>query len=93
MDIHKPKPWHGWREFGKELTTIVLGVLIALVAEQAVEWLHHRTEVAEARHALDAEVRYDLAAFDFSLTQAWPRKGRPKKHNGLTARDAVRPEV
>jgi len=50
MDIHKPKPWHGWREFGKELATIVLGVLIALGAEQAVEALRwsERTEKTEA---------------------------------------------
>ena len=42
MDIHKPKPWHGWREFLKEYVIIVVGVLTALAAEQAVEWLHWR---------------------------------------------------
>ncbi len=42
MDIHKPKPIHSWREFGVELATIVMGVLIALSAEALVE--HHRTE-------------------------------------------------
>jgi hypothetical protein len=62
MDIHKPKPWHGTREFGKELATIVLGVLIALGAEQAVEWLHMRTEMAEARAAMQTEIRDDLRA-------------------------------
>jgi hypothetical protein len=40
MDIHKPKPWHGWREFLKEYGIIVLGVLTALAAEQVVENLH-----------------------------------------------------
>jgi hypothetical protein len=49
MDIHKPKPWHGWREFGKELGTIVLGVLIALGAEQAVE----TARTAQQAQALD----------------------------------------
>jgi hypothetical protein len=62
MDIHKPKPWHGLREFSKELVTIVLGVLIALSAEQAVEWLHVRTEMAEARAAMRIEIRDDLRA-------------------------------
>jgi len=33
MDIHKPKPWHGWREFLKEYGIIVLGVLTALGLE------------------------------------------------------------
>jgi hypothetical protein len=30
MDIHKPKPWHGVREFLKEYVIIVVGVLTAL---------------------------------------------------------------
>ena len=42
MDIHKPKPWHGVREFLKEYAIIVVGVLTALAAEQGVEWLHWR---------------------------------------------------
>ncbi len=45
MDIHKPKPFHGLREFLKEYGIIVLGVLTALFLEQAVEWLHWRHEV------------------------------------------------
>jgi len=37
MDIHhKPKTWHGWHEFLKEFGTIVLGVSVALAAEQGV---------------------------------------------------------
>ena len=55
MDIHKPKPWHGVREFLKEYVIIVVGVLTALGAEQAVEWLHwrHQTELAHAALAYD----------------------------------------
>ena len=60
MDIHKPKPWHGLREFLKEFGTIVLGVLVALGAEQAVEWSHHQSEVREARAALRTEVADDM---------------------------------
>jgi hypothetical protein len=52
MDIHKPKPWHGWPELLKEVGTIVIGVLIALGAEQSVEWLHWRHEVHVAREAI-----------------------------------------
>jgi hypothetical protein len=37
MDIHKPKPWHGLREFLKEYAIIVVGVLTALAGEQAVD--------------------------------------------------------
>src|SRR6185437_10385130 len=42
MDIHKPKPWHGLREFLKEYVIIVVGVLTALGAEAVVEWAHWR---------------------------------------------------
>jgi len=57
MDIHKPKAWHGWREFLKEYAIIVAGVLTALAGEQFVEWAHwqHRVEVA------DKAIRKDLA--------------------------------
>jgi len=37
MDIHKPRPWHGVREFLKEYLIIVVGVLTALGAEAGVE--------------------------------------------------------
>jgi hypothetical protein len=57
MDIHKPKPWRGLREFLKEIGTIVIGVLIALGAEQTVEWLHWQKDVGEAREALREEIR------------------------------------
>jgi len=42
MDIHKPKPWRGVREFLKEYVIIVVGVMTALGAEQGAEWLHWR---------------------------------------------------
>src|SRR3954468_15149129 len=53
MEIHKPKgPVHGWREFAKEVGIIVLGVLIALGAEQTVEALHHREIVRAGEESL-----------------------------------------
>ena len=52
MDIHKPKPWHGVREFLKEYAIIVVGVLTALAAEQGVEWLHWQDQAERARAAL-----------------------------------------
>lgn len=50
MEIHKPKLFHNWREFLKEYGIIVLGVLTALLAEQAVqsfEW-HQKVDAAVA---------------------------------------------
>jgi hypothetical protein len=37
MRVHLPKPLHGWRAFVGEVGVIVLGVLIALGAEQMVQ--------------------------------------------------------
>ena len=57
MHFHLPKPLHGWREFAGEVGIIVLGVLIALGAEQLVESLHWRGEVRDAKSA----IRQDMA--------------------------------
>ena len=51
MHVHLPKPLHGWREFLGEVGIIVVGVLIALGAEQVVETLHWRSAVASERDA------------------------------------------
>jgi hypothetical protein len=50
MDVHKPKLIRNWREFLKEYAIIVVGVLTALFAEQAVqsfEW-HQKIDAAVA---------------------------------------------
>ncbi len=60
MDIHKPKPWHGVREFLKEYVIIVVGVLTALGAEQVASWLHDRHLSAEARATVLAEINLDV---------------------------------
>jgi hypothetical protein len=56
MHFHLPKPLHGWRQFAGEVGIIVIGVLIALGAEQVVESIHERSEVGELRRALRAEL-------------------------------------
>ncbi len=64
MHVHLPKPLHGWREFIGEVGIIVLGVLIALGAQQVAEKIHQRGEVEQTRRALDAELAHNLGAFD-----------------------------
>ena len=56
MHFHLPKPLHGWREFVGEVGIIVIGVLIALGAEQVVEGLHWRHQLEAERKALDEDV-------------------------------------
>jgi hypothetical protein len=69
MDIHRPNPVHGWRDFAKEVGIIVLGVLIALGAEQGVEWLHWRHEVEIQRAALREEALQNLTAAAYRLAE------------------------
>jgi hypothetical protein len=59
MHFHVPSPLHGWREFAGEVGVIVLGVLIALGAQQVVETLHWRNETATLRENLHREIRDD----------------------------------
>ena len=56
MEVHKPKAIHNWGEFLKEVGTIVLGVLIALAGEEAVQSLQWRHEVAIVQDSLDDEL-------------------------------------
>lgn len=65
MEIHKPKAVHGWRELINEIGVIIIGVLIALSAEQAVEWVHWQNEVGDAREALAVELGHDVGAAEF----------------------------
>lgn len=60
MEIHKPHPIHSWRELLKEVGIIVLGVLIALGAEQSVVALRERHAADEARRNVLAEVQFNL---------------------------------
>lgn len=57
--FHLPKPLHGWREFVGEVGIIVLGVLIALGAEQAVEKVRVHDQIRRAEAALRLELAED----------------------------------
>src|SRR5579864_4161644 len=65
MHFHLPKPLHGWREFVGEVGIIVLGVLIALGAEQLVESIHSREELRQVRAALQGELADDRARWEY----------------------------
>ena len=62
MHVHLPKPLHGWRAFVGEVGIIVLGVLIALGAEQVVEALHWRAEMNGERQALYSEASENIGS-------------------------------
>ena len=52
MHVHLPKPLHGWRQFAGEVGIIVVGVLIALAAQQLVESVRDRTQVRHGEQSL-----------------------------------------
>jgi hypothetical protein len=64
LDVH---PAHhaanSWRDFFVHIATIVLGLCIAVGLEQAVEHIHHRRQLAEARAALATERKINIARF------------------------------
>lgn len=69
MHFHIPKPLHGWRELAGEVGVIVLGVLIALGFESAVEGIKWHNKVAEARLQLRDEVGHNLALLNHRISE------------------------
>lgn len=61
------KPERNWRGFLKEFGTIVLGVSVALAAQQAAEWWNWRGQVAETRTMIASELAVSLRAGIFRL--------------------------
>jgi hypothetical protein len=66
---HKPKPWHGWREFLREYVVVVVGVLTAAAVGLTVDWLHRMAEVRETREALSDEIGSNLRNTAFSQVE------------------------
>ena len=69
MHVHLPKPMHGWRALAGEVGIIVLGVLIALAAEQIVETLHWKRVLEDYRAALHEEVAHNIATYTYRMSQ------------------------
>jgi len=90
-------PRQGWDVIGWELAVVVIGVLIALGAQQVADDLHWRAQVDEFRNALRAEASLALGTYEFRNKQnacvehrldelqrwldSW-RAGRPLKIQG-----------
>lgn len=58
MDVHPPQEAvHTWKDFAIHLAIVTIGLFIALMLEAAVEYLHHRHIVAEARENIREEIK------------------------------------
>ena len=69
MDIKTLKPLHGWREFAGEVGVIVLGVLLALGAQQVVQDIQTRADVRAFRETIDHEIALNLFQYDVRARQ------------------------
>src|SRR5437588_6426268 len=67
MHFHLPKPLHGWRAFVGEVGIIVIGVLIALTAEQVVDAIHWHEKVRVAERNVNFEINVQLDAAEETL--------------------------
>ena len=79
MRIRLPTPLKGWRVFIGEVGTILLGVLLALGAQEFVQSLHWSREVRQTREALNAELSRNLAVFEFTMAQIPCINGRTEE--------------
>ena len=64
MRIRLPKPLHGWRAFTGEVGVIVLGVLLALAAQELAQYLSARQDAAELRQSMIDELTIDRARWE-----------------------------
>jgi hypothetical protein len=60
----KLRPPHGWNAVAWELAIVTLGVLIALAAQQFVDGIHQRNEVAQLVGALRSELADNRARWE-----------------------------
>jgi hypothetical protein len=88
MDIHKPKPVHGWRQFLNEILVIVVGVLIALGLDQFVEGLHWRHKVHQAEQNMRLELGRDRTdAAQYAILTACTDAYLDRMRDGLLRQD------
>jgi hypothetical protein len=59
LEIHKPKPVHNWRELASEVGVVVVGIIIALSAEQLLERLEWRHKIDRAEEQMRLEMSGD----------------------------------
>lgn len=61
MRFRLPKPLHGWRAFAGEVGIIVLGVLIALGAQEVAQNIQQRSDARDADRAIRGELELNMA--------------------------------
>src|SRR5580704_4948634 len=68
LDVHAPhESIHTLKGFFVHITTIAIGLLIAIGLEQSVEYIHHRHQLQEARRELLKEVDENRRIVEFNI--------------------------
>jgi len=93
MQVHLPKPLHGWREFAGEVGIIVLGVLIALGAQQLAENVQKQSETADARRAVRGELEANMARLGSRAAQKHCVENRMEEIQGLLDKATKNPSI
>jgi hypothetical protein len=70
MRVAFPKPLNGWRAFAGEVGVIVLGVLLALGAQQVAEEVDWRQKVRVVRQSLMSELSNNRARWNLTMVEA-----------------------
>ena len=71
LDVHPVHgAIHGWRDFCIHIVIIAIGLGLAISAQQVVEYLHHRHQVADMRRALAQEREENRHTLE-QQTRAW----------------------
>ena len=72
MHVHRPKPLQNWRELLVEIGVIVIGIVIAIGLEQAVEFFHrqHQREALTQALRRDGRVNQGYLKQDIAEAQA-----------------------
>lgn len=68
MQYRLPRPPHGWDQVAWEVGIVVLGVLIALAAQQVVDDLQWRQKVGVVRQSIMGELGNNRARWEENLT-------------------------
>jgi hypothetical protein len=92
MHVHLPKPLHGWREFAGEVGVVLLGVLLALGAQQVVSDWQWRNDVRDADQRMKTEISYDVAlAYERYAIDPCLRPRREELRDQLLKSDPIWP--
>jgi uncharacterized membrane protein YccC len=88
MDVHPPRQAiHSWKDFLLHLLTITVGLFIALTLEAAVESLHHRHLVRDARDMLQREIASNQTLYADNVRRIEVNRATAARHRTVRSMD------